>query len=347
MEKIITTFLNSSLYSFSSKTFFLIFIFEISVVNFSAAQNCINTPEGSVTSTPVAGGCDLVVDLCVTVSGSPRPKRIEYIINYDSNGDLTKDATQSFVFLPGGSGASNGNHCLAAFAPSEAFLISGVSCTAAFDVSIIASTNAGGTNECFTYTGSLTESGGFVETSLPVELVEFIGTELEESNQLKWLTASEQNVDAFIVERMDKEETEFQEIGRVVAEGNSTSLQTYAWQDIDPLFFGYYRLKIIDFDGSFEYSPIQAIERKNDKLEIKNIFPNPVLSTLKINFLADDDEVNIDIINIQGKSLIQKIQSVEKGLNQIQLDVNDLSNGIYFLKMNYGNNESRQRFVKM
>lgn len=347
MVKVINTFLSPSFSNFSSKTFFLIFIFGISGWNLSVAQNCINTPDGTITSTPVAGGCDLVVDLCITVSGSPRPKRIEYIINYDSNGDFTKDATKNFIFLPGGNGASNGTHCLTTFAPSEAFVISGVSCTADFDVSIIASTNANGTNECFTYTGNVAEASGFVEGSLPVELISFDGESLENLNQLKWSTASEKNVDAFIIERMDEDETEFQEIGRVMAAGNSTIFQDYAWQDVDPLFFAYYRLKIIDFDGSFEYSPIQAIEQRNEELEIKNIFPNPVVTALNIELLADNDEVNFEIINIQGQVSFQKTQNIEKGFNQIQLDVNDLPSGIYFLKINNGNNETRQRFMKM
>ncbi|MFK7772357.1 MAG: T9SS type A sorting domain-containing protein [Saprospiraceae bacterium] len=346
MKEITNTFL---IPNFFFKVFFLILLFGIFGLNDSIAQNCINTPEGTVTSTPVAGGCDLVIDLCITVSGSPRPKRIEYTINYDSNGDLTKDATQTFVFLPGGSGAPNGTHCLATFAPSEAFLVSGVSCTTDFDATISGYTSAGGGggNICYEFIGNLTESGGFVEASLPVELTEFKGVAMEESNHLKWSTASEQNVNAFVVERMIDDETEFQEIGRVVAEGNSTVLQTYGWQDIDPLFFGYYRLKIIDLDGSFEYSPIQAIERKSEQLEIKNIYPNPVLTTLTIDFLADTDEVNIEIINIQGKVSIQKNRDIEKGFNQIQLNVNDLPKGIYFLKINNGKQETRQRFVKM
>lgn len=96
--------------------------------------------------------------------------------------------------------------------------------------------------------------------SLPVTLVEISGEEVDGTVVLNWATSREINSDRFGVERRDANGN-FQEIGSVLAAGNSEERREYSFTDSTPeLGRNAYRLRMIDRDGSEEFSPVIIVE---------------------------------------------------------------------------------------
>lgn len=119
---------------------------------------------------------------------------------------------------------------------------------------------------------------GGIGSPLPVELVSFSGYHDNNVNFLNWNTASELNTDRFEIEKATQPQ-QWINIGSVQAAGNSNIPRTYTFSDIHPAIGdNYYRLKMMDLDGSFKYSNVINIPVS----EVPNngfisIFPNPIL----------------------------------------------------------------------
>ena len=136
-----------------------------------------------------------------------------------------------------------------------------------------------------------------VNNVLLVELISFSGEANDEGVSLFWNTATEENLEKFEILR-SVDLINFQTIGEVKAFGNSSDIQNYFHFDAEPTTgINYYRLKMLDEDGLFEYSEIIAIDIqrnvKNTNVELV-IYPNPVTeNVINFNILAED-EVNVN-----------------------------------------------------
>ncbi|HRD51203.1 MAG TPA: hypothetical protein PKY96_01000 [Flavobacteriales bacterium] len=94
---------------------------------------------------------------------------------------------------------------------------------------------------------------------LPVELLDFTADPQPEGIALGWRTGSEHGTRAFVLER-GTEPSRFDSIGSVTAEGSSAAERAYAFVDRTPINgLGYYRLRIIDWDGSEQWSPVVPV----------------------------------------------------------------------------------------
>ena len=134
---------------------------------------------------------------------------------------------------------------------------------------------------------------------LPVNLLSFKAILLEKNNaKIYWATASEQNTDYFVVEKSDNGQ-DFEPINTVKALGNSNNTQNYDVLDNDILGKSiiYYRLKIIDNDGTYKYSKIITLKMPT-KPFVLDISPNPVDNILTIN--NNETIKSLCIYNIQG-----------------------------------------------
>lgn len=115
---------------------------------------------------------------------------------------------------------------------------------------------------------------------LPVELLSFEGTNLEEGNLLSWKTATEHNSSHFLIERSTTGEfTEKSVIAMKPSAGNSTELVEYYF--VDKGFenaINYYKLIQVDIDGQYkEYGPIAIDNKKISKVvKIVNILGQEV-----------------------------------------------------------------------
>jgi Secretion system C-terminal sorting domain len=135
---------------------------------------------------------------------------------------------------------------------------------------------------------------------LPVELTSFNAAKIADAAMLDWETASEKNNDKFIVER-SSDGRAYEQVGEVAGKGTTTETSKYKYVDNNPTpGVNYYRLKQVDFNGEFEYSPVSSVEFKNDG-EIM-IYPTIVSEELNIELpeAIANEEVLVDIFSMQG-----------------------------------------------
>ena len=172
---------------------------------------------------------------------------------------------------------------------------------------------------------------------LPVEWLYFTGTEQGTANLLDWATASEQNTSIFEVQR-SKDGINFQTIGEVTASGNSSEAKVYQFIDNSPFIgINYYRLNLINNDGSTELSNIVALER-NGNGKGYSFFPNPVLDEVFYTFNSEIEEnIQIEILDVLGRVVSTKILSASIGNNNLRTDMSNLISGSYIIRAKHMN----------
>ncbi|MDQ7817622.1 MAG: lamin tail domain-containing protein [Melioribacteraceae bacterium] len=183
---------------------------------------------------------------------------------------------------------------------------------------------------------------------LPVELLSFISIVFGNKIQLTWSTATEVNNYGFGVERRTQNE-EWKKIGFVQGNGNSNSPKNYAFTDqpLGGINFKY-RLKLIDFDGSYEYSNEVAVTLKGiNQFTLEQNYPNPFNPTTTIRFsLPLEYFVSIKVFNLLGEQVSEVInQSLKEGYHEIKFDGSNLASGVYFYHLNAGNFRATKKFI--
>ena len=172
--------------------------------------------------------------------------------------------------------------------------------------------------------------------SVPVELTSFNAVYANGVVNIEWITATETNNYGFEIQRRS-ENSDYQTIGFVSGNGTSTNRVTYSYVDQDLTNKRYYyRLKQLDFDGSFEYSN-EVLVDVNELTDFKLFqnFPNPFnpSTTVKIS-IPQDSFVKIALYDVLGNELkVLKQELVDAGIHQFEINGSDLASGMYFVKM--------------
>ena len=160
----------------------------------------------------------------------------------------------------------------------------------------------------------------------PILLVDFSGYNDNVVNRLQWTTEMELNTDKFVVERSIGNQF-FEVIGEVSATGNSTSTQNYAFNDRTfAANTNYYRLKMLDKDGTFSYS--KTIEIATNKLNV-SIYPNPAQNEV---FISGSFPTNakVSISNMLGQEVLRENLDINR---QTAVSLQNISKGIYMLNI--------------
>ena len=172
-----------------------------------------------------------------------------------------------------------------------------------------------------------------LDTPLPIELVDFT-TMVRDNNivDLHWRTASEINSDFYQIER-SANGNEWKSIDKVKAAGNSNELLNYHYQDKDPLNgISYYRLKNVDFDGSFEFSFVISAYVNNNSSNSILVYPNPTNGMITITQLNYNLN-SVSLYNQQGIEVTDLVQVTYSNGTTAQIDITSLNPGIYFIKL--------------
>ncbi len=181
---------------------------------------------------------------------------------------------------------------------------------------------------------------------LPLTLLSFDAEKKGEKVETKWQTEQEVNTDYFEVERSTNG-VNFSSIGQVKATGLKQK-STYSLTDNTPPQSNtlYYRLKMLDKDGSFDYSKIKSISSKASKGDIK-IYPNPISNTIKAELTSiTSGDIDISIVDAFGKVVLTSKQKINEGLNTLNLDCPHLAAGMYLLVAKTGADSFVQKIVK-
>ena len=176
-------------------------------------------------------------------------------------------------------------------------------------------------------------------SALPLKLISFSARKKTNNDVLvEWKTAQEFDVDRYEIEvaksNSNYQQNNFVKIGETGSHGNSASEQDYNFTDLENNKSGtrYYRLKIIENDGSFSYSPIRPVVFNH---EISwQVYPNPSNGIFNVEFQqAAGETMNLKVYDANGK-LIRQHQLVADGFVQkfiIDLQQPDYAPGLYMI----------------
>jgi hypothetical protein len=158
---------------------------------------------------------------------------------------------------------------------------------------------------------------------------------------LRWETASELNNRGFEVERKLRN-NDYEKIGFVEGKGTTTEKSVYSLVDNfnNAGFSGtiYYRLKQLDFDGSFSYSgPVSVnVDLTAKDYFIEQNFPNPFNPSTSVRFnLPEESRVSVQIINSLGEVIANLIDEIRpSGIHSQTWNAVNAASGIYFIRIN-------------
>lgn len=160
-------------------------------------------------------------------------------------------------------------------------------------------------------------------STLPVKLANFTAKQVDNKVELNWQTFSENNSDHFDVERSKPNGT-YLKIGEINAAGYSNQLKNYQFTDPDPADgFNLYRLKPVDKDNRFEYSPVKWVrfDETRDHLYVFPTVTNGVVS------IVSSEKTVIELYNLQGVLLLSKQIN-----DSDQIDLSNSASGVYLLR---------------
>ncbi|MCI5057231.1 MAG: BspA family leucine-rich repeat surface protein, partial [Flavobacteriales bacterium] len=179
-------------------------------------------------------------------------------------------------------------------------------------------------NNSWVITGDADVCGG-----LPIELMNFSAYAEDDHVSLEWMTAAEINNSYFEVQR-SLDTTSWESLEMISGAGNSNELNKYFTIDPDPIVgAAYYRLKQVDFDGNYSYSPMKGVtfSKELDPYIVK-VYPSPSTDLIFVESQGQDLS-NIEFYNSMGQLLpLTFLNNSEK---QRTYDISKLPQGIYHL----------------
>ncbi len=195
---------------------------------------------------------------------------------------------------------------------------------------------------------------------VPVEFVSFSANVFNNNIELNWLTASELNNRGFEVERLKDYKIEklqdWETTGFVEGKGTTTETQHYSFVDknLSPGKYKY-RLKQIDFDGSYEYlSVVEAEVQLPNKFVLEQNYPNPFNPVTKIKYAIPNVIstggrnlfVSLKVYDVLGREVATLVnEQKQAGEYEIAFDAAKLSSGIYYYELKSGEFRSIKKMI--
>ncbi|HEY9704651.1 MAG TPA: hypothetical protein V6C58_19575, partial [Allocoleopsis sp.] len=158
---------------------------------------------------------------------------------------------------------------------------------------------------------------------------------------LSWSTASEINNSMFVIEKSD-DGFDFMTVGNIKGSGNTRISKKYNFLDAQPSNKRvYYRLKQVDFDGTYSYSEVLKVEKRFESrfmvVQLKNEVVNRNFD-FTIDALTEAGAV-LKLTDASGKPIWQSTQSLMAGLNNISIDMSTHNEGVYKVSVLMENDE--------
>jgi len=163
------------------------------------------------------------------------------------------------------------------------------------------------------------------QTLLPVELISFEVQNVEDKNILTWITGSEINNERFIIQKSG-DGFNWENIGEVQGMGNKVDETHYYFEDEGEIYEKtYYRLKQIDFDQKYDYSPVRMVLSSSSEHSVFVYQTNN-----RINIVGNSEINQVELYNINGQL---QYQSGELATKNYYIQPTGLANGIYILNI--------------
>jgi hypothetical protein len=319
----------------------------LTAYNNAAGQAITNTPGGGLLSGTLGPGVYSLsapvsnLLTTVTLNGTASDVWIfnassTLITSSSSSVILTGGAVWNNVFWVVGSSAT-----LGANSTFKGTILANTTITVGSGVTVIGRMLAG----AVTITGVVT----LASNVLPVELVSFTATANRTSANLHWSTATETNNYGFEIER--RQTATWAKIGFVAGAGSSSSPREYTYNDNNLSEGSYaYRIKQVNKDGSFSYHGSAQVEIGSvaKKFELASNFPNPFNPSTTVQFTLENDGVaTLTVYNLLGQEVMTLFNdNAQAGkLYQVKFDASRLPTGLYFAKLQSGNQRMMQKMA--
>jgi len=185
-------------------------------------------------------------------------------------------------------------------------------------------------------------------STLPVELLSIEAQGAKDHILLEWATASELNNAGFEVLRSTDGEN-FETITWVDGHGTSNEINNYYFEDYSslPNKRYYYRLKQIDFNGEFEFSTIvnAAIKAQETNLSM-SLAPNPSVHETTLTIRSNEKgTAMLKIMNALGKLVLTSQLSVQSGVDELLIPIDNLEEGVYFVSLEMKTSTINQKLL--
>lgn len=183
---------------------------------------------------------------------------------------------------------------------------------------------------------------------LPVELISFNAVVNGSEVQLNWETATELNNHGFEVQRSINF-SDFESIAFINGAGSTTDRKNYSFS-VNENYSGLiqYRLKQIDYDGSFSYSQIVEVDLTlPEKFILYQNYPNPFNPVTTIRFeLPEGGLTELKVFDITGNEIAELIKEIKNaGTYSVSYDASKLSSGVYFYTLKINNRTFTNRMI--
>lgn len=176
------------------------------------------------------------------------------------------------------------------------------------------------------------------DETIPVELISFTSTLVENTVLLRWVTATETNNLGFVVQRKKNSENDWNDLKFVRGNGSSSEMMSYNYSDkLDVVGTYQYRLKQVDFDGSFALSEILTVELSPpESFKLFQNYPNPFNSNTTIKFyLPVKSYVTVKIYDSLGQEVTTSLdRELVAGIYDLILDAKEFASSVYIYKLN-------------
>jgi Secretion system C-terminal sorting domain len=197
-------------------------------------------------------------------------------------------------------------------------------------------------------TADNTSTSSIQTTSIPtpVTLTDFDAALVNCQPVLRWVTETEINSNRFEIERSDRDNYNWTKIGTVAANGNTVTRIEYNFIDNGLTVSSeevFYRLKMIDMDGSFKYSKVLRVFINCNTVGV-HVYPNPVQNgNLYVSLTGTSGYAEATLLSMTGQVIIKN--RMHNGTNN--MNVSGMANGIYVLNIKEANGIDKKVKVRI
>ncbi len=199
-------------------------------------------------------------------------------------------------------------------------------------------------------TGDYVYSKSILSIPIPVTLGDITGKICNNTAVIEWNTYSESGARNFELEK-SSDGRNFNMIKSIASTGNSNSIKNYSYVDNDlpkNEEIIYYRLKMIDLDGRFDYSKVIMLKHALS-IYIDKCYPDVIdkYGKVNINMVSNKEQkAYIAVYSINGIKIHEKVQLLSKGMNAFMINgFNKANAGVYIIKINAGDFSDHRKVV--
>jgi len=188
-----------------------------------------------------------------------------------------------------------------------------------------------------------------IDMIVPVELTSFTGN-VNNLGQvvLNWETATEINNQGFEIERRT-ESSEFRTIGFIEGHGSTTETQSYVYTDATAENgINYYRLKQIDYNGTYEYSDEVEVDVNGPlTFDLTQNYPNPFNPTTNIKYsVPETGNIKLSVYNTVGEEVAILVDGFsESGFFEVSFNASGMPSGVYLYKLQSANSVQTKKMM--